>query len=119
MRRVLLDMARHYEVAGRGMCPGGVGPAARLPGTLSSERGDSGNGPATLAMWTEFHHKVAELPAEERDVVNLHWYQGLTQTETARLLGIHRKEVSRRWISARLKFSEWLPGREGRAPDGG
>src|SRR5690348_18406961 len=65
--------------------------------------------PAQLAQWSEFHQKVRELPDEEREVVDLYWYQGLTQAETAHVLGIHEKAVSRRWLRARLKLVEWLP----------
>ncbi len=70
---------------------------------------DASQDPSVLAQWSEFHQKVRELPDEEREVVDLYWYQGLTQTETARILGVHEKAVSRRWLRARLKLSEWLP----------
>jgi RNA polymerase sigma factor (sigma-70 family) len=74
-----------------------------------SDTADQTGDPSHLAQWSEFHEKVRELPEEEREVVDLYWYQGLTQAETAQLLGVHEKAVSRRWLSARLKLSEWLP----------
>jgi RNA polymerase sigma factor (sigma-70 family) len=107
IRRVLLDMARSQsrrdrkftELSDRSGSPIGAqqGPA------------DRNSDPAHLAQWGEFHQKVRELPDAERDVVDLYWYQGLTQAETARVLGVHEKAVSRRWLSARLKLSDWLP----------
>jgi RNA polymerase sigma-70 factor (ECF subfamily) len=65
---------------------------------------------ADLVIWTEFHEAVEHLPEEEREVVNLHFYQGLTQAETAQLLGIHDRAVSRRWLHALAKLSASLPG---------
>ena len=70
---------------------------------------DTSEDPSHLAQWSEFHEKVRGLPDDEREVVDLYWYQGLTQAETARVLGVHEKVVSRRWLRARLKLSEWLP----------
>jgi RNA polymerase sigma factor (sigma-70 family) len=107
IRRVLLDLARSQgrrdritnELSDR------FGPSLAAREGLSGTSGD----PAELAQWSEFHQKVRELPDEEREVVDLYWYQGLTQAETARVLGIHEKAVSRRWLRARLKLAEWLP----------
>src|SRR5262249_52340237 len=82
IRRVLLDRARRSSNADRG-----------APCNLA----DSTDDPAELAAWTTFHHKVAELPRELRDVTEHIWYLGLTQAETAAILGLHPKVVSRRW----------------------
>jgi RNA polymerase sigma factor (TIGR02999 family) len=104
IRRVLLDMARHQGYRDRKI--------HQASGPLLAEHRDpahTSSDPAYLAQWSEFHEKVRELPEEEREVVDLYWYQGLTQAETARVLGVHEKAVSRRWLSARLKLSEWLP----------
>jgi len=104
IRRVLLDMARHQSYRDR--------KTQEASGSILAEHrdpADKSSDPAYLAQWSEFHEKVRELPEEERVVVDLYWYQGLTQAETARVLGVHEKAVSRRWISARLKLSDWLP----------
>ena len=107
IRRVLLDMARHHGREQRKInefrSPSGS------PAVAPHDLADSSPDPAHLAQWSEFHQKVRELPDEEREVVDLYWYQGLTQAETAGILGVHEKAVSRRWLSARLKLSEWLP----------
>jgi RNA polymerase sigma factor (sigma-70 family) len=104
IRRVLLDMARSQGRRGRKITELSDPPMAAQQGLA-----DSSLDPSHLAQWSEFHQKVRELPDEEREVVDLYWYQGLTQAETARVLGVHEKAVSRRWLSARLKLSEWLP----------
>lgn len=103
IRRVLLDMARYQGRRGRQASDLSSEGAAQQAGT------DPSLDPSQLAQWSEFHEKVRALPDEEREVVDLYWYQGLTQAETARVLGIHEKLVSRRWLGARLKLAEWLP----------
>lgn len=103
IRRVLLDMARAQGRRDRKFLTLSDGPDS------VAQPGGAGLDPSHLAQWGEFHERVRELPDEEREVVDLYWYQGLTQAETARLLGVHEKAVSRRWLSARLKLSRWLP----------
>jgi RNA polymerase sigma factor (TIGR02999 family) len=66
--------------------------------------------PAELAVWTEFHCRVEQLPPAEREVVDLHLYNGLTQAEAAEVLGISARMVSHHWIRARLKLADWVPG---------
>jgi RNA polymerase sigma-70 factor (ECF subfamily) len=116
MRWALLELARRAR------------PEVALPerpadgssqGGQRDERADSSNDPANLALWTEFHGAVEALPAEEREVVDLYWYQGLTQADIARLLDVPPKQVSLRWISARLKLSRQMPGLKGLVPGGG
>jgi RNA polymerase sigma factor (TIGR02999 family) len=103
IRRVLLDMARAQGRRDRKFTT-----LSDAPDSVA-QPGGAGADPSHLAQWGEFHERVRELPDEERKVVDLYWYQGLTQAETARLLGVHEKAVSRRWLSARLKLSQWLP----------
>jgi RNA polymerase sigma-70 factor (ECF subfamily) len=99
MRRVLLDMARRPK------------PPAGLADEQVGQ--DSTHDPAKIAVWTEFHEKVQQLPDKERAVVDLYLYQGLSQAETARLLELHEKEVSRLWLRARMKLADRVPGWEG------
>jgi RNA polymerase sigma factor (sigma-70 family) len=96
IRRVLLDRARR--------------PLPAIPGKGECDRADSTDDPSTLADWTRFHEKVAELPLELRDVVEHVWYLGLTQAATAKILNLHPKEVSRRWLEARLALADVVPG---------
>lgn len=61
-----------------------------------------------LAIWWEFHQAVGKLPETERQVFDLVWYCGLTQKETARVLEVHPREVSRRWCRACLRLRRVL-----------
>ena len=61
-----------------------------------------------LKKWSEFHLLVEGLPEEEKDMVDLLWYQELTQKEVGNLLGISIRTVKRRWQSARIKLYEAL-----------
>ena len=63
-----------------------------------------------LAAWGEFHRQVRELPAEEREVVDLLFYQELAQAEAAALLHVTVRTVQRRWQAALLKLHRVLKG---------
>ena len=67
---------------------GGGGPA------------DAREGPASLAQWAELHELMDGLPPEEREVVGLLFYQGLSQAEAAEVLGVSLRTVQRRWHDA-------------------
>jgi RNA polymerase sigma factor (sigma-70 family) len=73
------------------------------------EPGTTTYNPVNLEMWTEFHDRVKELPDDERIVFDLHFFQQMLQVEIAELLGLHVREVSRRWIKATIKLSPHLP----------
>jgi RNA polymerase sigma-70 factor (ECF subfamily) len=122
IRRELIDLARRY--AG----PQGLGAnyASRAPGEGAGKPGDErddttswlGNAPADsthdpsrLAEWTEFHLHVEDLPEEDRAVVDLVFYQGLTAAEAAAILNVSERTVKRRWLSARLELQRALRGR--------
>jgi RNA polymerase sigma factor (sigma-70 family) len=123
INRELIDLARHHfgrkppqadNQGNQGRPP--RRPAGPLPPLgQGSESGDQLQGgvetddPARLAMWGEFHRCIAALPKTEREVVELLWYQDLTQQETADLLGIDRGTVRSRWQAARLKLAKVLP----------
>jgi RNA polymerase sigma factor (sigma-70 family) len=103
MRWVLLDLIRQT-----GNTDG------RQASTIDEPKAGTGD-PADLAVWTEFHRQVDQLPDLQREVVDLHLYQGLTQAETAQILGLDPKEVSRLWLRARLELSACISqsGRSG------
>ena len=67
-------------------------------------------GPQTLDEWATFHEAVERLPEEERQVVGLLWYRGLTHAQAAEALGVATKTVQRRWASARLMIRDALHG---------
>jgi RNA polymerase sigma-70 factor (ECF subfamily) len=100
IRRELLDLKRHYygpEGMGRHhhTSRGGGGPAAP-----AHEPVDAAPDCAELEEWCAFHRQIDGLPAEERQVVDLHFYQGLTKAEVAELLGVDVRTVQRRWNAA-------------------
>jgi len=64
--------------------------------------------PERLALWTEFHEKVARLPEEERAVFEMPYYLELPQAEIATLLGLHPRKVSRLWVAATDRLTEGL-----------
>ncbi len=51
-------------------------------------------------------------PEEEQEIINLIWYEGLSQEEAAKLLDISMRTVKRRWQSARMKLHEVLKSGE-------
>jgi RNA polymerase sigma factor (sigma-70 family) len=103
IRRELLDLARHYYG------PEGLG---RHHAThVENEPPDQASSdPGRLVAWTEFHRQVSTLPAEEREVFELLWYQGLPQAEAARLLDCSERTVKRRYREAKLRLHEVLKG---------
>jgi RNA polymerase sigma-70 factor (ECF subfamily) len=123
IRRELVDLARHHfgpEGAAARRRVGkqtGPPPAASISSLLTGNQppDDSGNGPSTLAEWTEFHNAVAALPEELLAVVDLVWYQGLSQPEAAGELKVKLHTVKRFWRAAKRALARQLPG--GPAPE--
>jgi RNA polymerase sigma factor (sigma-70 family) len=108
IRRELIDLARSYHG------PEGVGSNHHTdrkdPGVrLAQVANDSGQ-PDSLEEWTAFHEAVDRLPEEERQIMDLLWYDGLTHAQAAEALGVATKTVQRRWASARLMIRDALHG---------
>jgi RNA polymerase sigma-70 factor (ECF subfamily) len=110
IRRELIDLARSYHG------PEGVGANHHTDGTDPGDRlAQVANGmgrPESLEEWTAFHEAVDRLPEEERRVMDLLWYRGLTHAQAAEALGVATKTVQRRWASARLLIREALHGEQ-------
>ncbi len=112
VRRELLDLAKHH------FGPEGDAANHHTDGLPADSEGGALQGkaeePDDLAGWSEFHAEVEKLPEAEREVVNLLFYEGLTQEEAARVLGTSFRTLKPRWHSARLKLYEALhhAGRE-------
>jgi RNA polymerase sigma factor (sigma-70 family) len=114
MRRELLDLARHHNGPGRhgaqhASQDGNPDGPAFEPADQPAEADD-------LERWEAFHEAVANLPAEEREVVGLVYYHGWTQVEVADLLQITERTVRRRWQAACLKLSAALKEHVGCQP---
>lgn len=104
MRRVLLDLAKHYNGPrgdGANLAPvaAGAAPEPAAP-----------NGGTDLDTWQAFHEGVEELPPEEREVVGLVFYHGWQQQQIAELFGIDERTVRRRWNAAQAKLRLTLGG---------
>ena len=127
IRRELLDLSRHY-FGREGQNVSDANPLLKnaplvisqaQAATENSEQRDLIGGvgesldTSNLEMWTRFHEVVQNLSDVEREVVELLWYQELTQEDAAELLSVDKSTVKRRWRAARLKLSEalkgWLP----------
>lgn len=108
IRRVLLDLIRHHF--------GPHGDAARqqpLPPPPGSgpgwEEAAPAAGPEGVAMWREFLDRVDALPPDELEVVDLLYFEKLTQPKAAELLGVPLITVRRRWMAARVRLSTAFP----------
>ena len=108
IRRELIDAARRY------FGPEGLGANHHTDSQPSDDQGgtlhNKAQEPDDLSTWTEFHSQVDQLPPEELEVVNLLFYEGLSQEESAKVLGISFRTLKRRWQSAKLKLYKELTG---------
>jgi RNA polymerase sigma-70 factor (ECF subfamily) len=105
IRRELMDLARHFG----GPQGQGAHHASRPPQeTGSAWQPADANPDADLEKWTAFHREVENLPAEEREVVGLMFYNGMSSTEVAELFQVSDRTIRRRWNSAMLKLHQYL-----------
>src|SRR5207253_3062320 len=65
-----------------------------------------------LETWSELHEQVEGLPEDEREIVGLLYYEGLTQEDAAKVLGVSLATVKRLWRSVRLKLHKAVKGDE-------
>lgn len=102
IRQVLLDMtSKQRRVDQRETLLGTSGSVGASRSELANQTYDG----ERLALWTEFHNKVATLDEAERTVFELHYYLGLPQAEIARTLELHPRKVSYLWIAATEKLA--------------
>jgi RNA polymerase sigma factor (sigma-70 family) len=109
IRRELIDLARHYYG------PRGLGANHATHGPEDSDRqplheGADHSEPGGLAEWCELHEKIEQLPAEQREVVELLFYQGLPQAGAAEILGVTVRTVQRRWHAALVQLHDLMKG---------
>ena len=103
IRRELIDLARQYYG------PHGIGANFDSQGAQGSpgppvEKADLSHEPGSLAQWSELHQHIDALPEEEREVVGLVFYQGMSQAEAAEVLNVSLRTVQRRWHAALCKL---------------
>ena len=110
MRRVLLDLARHYN-GPRGLGHNhhsGDGPGEA--GAAGPDPADGSPDPAELDRWAAFHAAVERLPAAEREVFMLKFYHNWTHARIAELFAVDLKTVSRRQAAAVVHLNRLLGG---------
>jgi RNA polymerase sigma-70 factor (ECF subfamily) len=111
IRRELLDLARrHSGASGLGAQRVSRDAAGKAPAPAGVDPVDTTHDPGPLAAWTDFHNAVESLAAEERDVFDLLYYQGLLQAEAAAVLGVSERTLKRRWQAARLRLAAAMGG---------
>ena len=71
---------------------------------------DNGGEPYDHLAWAELHEKIEALPDEDREMFDVLLYDGLTQADAARLLGVSIRTVKRRWQRARLLLRDTMNG---------
>jgi RNA polymerase sigma-70 factor (ECF subfamily) len=97
MRYVLLDLNKHYQKVNALHHSDGI---AGRSGTPAHEPLDPAPSLDELEEWCLVHTQIDKLPKEERAVVDLHFYQGLSKGDAAEILGVHIRTVQRLWNAA-------------------
>lgn len=115
MRRVLIDHARRRNAAKRGGAD--ASPLRILPGgSVSSngtpvEDGAGGEGLAAGAGVVELSAALERLQAvdpQAHEVVMLRYFAGLSEAQTAEIIGLSDRQVRRIWSGARAWLHERL-----------
>src|SRR5262249_5772672 len=109
MRRALIDLARHHYGPEGSAAHRAAAPAVEATGlSAPAPTAGSSHAPHAPAAWREFHERVEQLPAEQREVFDLLWYQELSQEEAAAVLDVSVPTVKRRWRDAKLVLIDML-----------
>jgi RNA polymerase sigma factor (TIGR02999 family) len=102
MRRVLVEHARRRRASKRG---GGVRPLALDDAAVAlDERADA------LVALDEALARLTALAPRLARVVELRFFGGLTEAETAEVLGVTERTVRREWVKAKAWLGEALRG---------
>ena len=93
MRRILVDYARRYRTAKRGSAPLRVSLTDAM--LVTEERAE------TLLAVDEALNELARIDRRLGSVVECRFFAGLTEEETAEVLGITARTVRRDWTKAK------------------
>ncbi|MGD9690237.1 MAG: ECF-type sigma factor [Phycisphaerales bacterium] len=114
MRRILIDHARSRSRVKRG----GTGEADAEPfrsGTASRRRVPlnivdlaSGDEPDEILSVDEAFQRLRDMDPDLARVVQLRFFAGLSEAETAEALGVSDRTVRREWTVARAWLRRWL-----------
>jgi DNA-directed RNA polymerase specialized sigma24 family protein len=108
VERVLLDIARKKKRRPADFARRGTEAHASNSSRLELLEEDS-HEPSRPAEGIELLERVSGLPEDLRDVVLQHGYLEVPQSEVAKLMALHPKEVSRRWNEAKRLLREGRP----------
>jgi RNA polymerase sigma-70 factor (ECF subfamily) len=87
----------------------GEPPSAELPDLVSAEPGPLERAESSFVSW-RVHRALEELPRRERDVIELAYWSGMSQSEIAAYLDIPLGTVKTRTRSALAHLSDLLEG---------
>jgi RNA polymerase sigma-70 factor (ECF subfamily) len=87
----------------------GDAPSAELPELVSTEPGPLEQAESSYVSW-RVHRALEELPRRERDVIELAYWSGMSQSEIAEYLHIPLGTVKTRTRSGLAKLSDLLEG---------
>ena len=107
MRRELIDFARHCRGPGgyaANHASGDGGFLIDAGGRVDSDQ------PDRIAQWAELHAHIGTLEESHREIVDLIYYQGLSQADAAEVLGVSVRTVQRRWHTVLLELNQFLEG---------
>jgi RNA polymerase sigma factor (sigma-70 family) len=101
MRRELIDLARSFQ--------GPYGLARRHDSVANIDSlAPTHDDNADLQRWTDLHEEAARLPEAEREVFDLIFYHGWTQSDVAEMCQVDVRTVRRRWAAAILQLRHVL-----------
>jgi RNA polymerase sigma-70 factor, ECF subfamily len=103
MRRILVDYSRQRSADKR--------PAAGLRVELNDWQASEQPRIEGMLMLDEAMNRLAELDARQARIVEMRYFGGLTEVETAEVLGVSSRTVKRDWTSARAWLQVQLSGR--------
>ena len=112
MRRVLVDHARRRQAQRRGGAARAVTLGA-LEETLAGATGAASDRADELLALDEALERLAALDPRLARVVEMRFYAGFTEAETADALGLTPRTVARDWVKAKAWLFEALRGRDG------
>lgn len=104
IRRELHDLSKHFYG------PHGIGANHQTGKCSPDEKGGlihniSAQSPDGKG-WLRFHAAVEQLAADEQEIVNLIFYEGLTFDEAARVLGLSVRTLKRRWKEVKQRVRQ-------------
>src|SRR5262249_9183568 len=98
IRRELIDLSRRRP------------PDLPVPEPVAAASRPHADDPYQLSLWTEFHSRIAAMPEDDRELIELLYYQGVSQPEAAQLLGVPLTTLKRHWKETRVRLLAQLGG---------